>query len=322
MKAIQVRTPGGPDVLELRELPDPVPNSGEVLVRVHTSGVNFVEVYYREGKYKTPLSFLPGIQGSGHFEALGEGVTDFAINDAVVWFGPLGSYAEKAVVPIHWLLKIPSGMPLDVSAAVINQGLTAYLLSHLTFVLQPSNRCLVHAAAGGVGLLLTQMAKNAGAKVIATTSTRQKAELAREAGADEVILYTETELYDPVMKSTNNKGVDLVYDGVGQATFEQSLKCLRPRGLLYGAASGPVPPFDLARLAQMGSQYITRPITHDYVRTRGELTSIAYAVFGMCQNGKIKITVNSPYPLGNSARAHMDLESRKTTGKLILAISD
>lgn len=324
MKAIQVRIPGGPEALELCKLPDPVPNSGEVLVRAHTSGVNYVDVYYREEKYKAPLPFIPGIEGSGHVEALGEGVADFAIDDAGVWFGPLGSYAEKAVVQVHWLLEIPTGMPLDISAEAINQGVTAYLLSHLTFSLQPGNCRLIHAAAGGVGSLLTQMAKNTGAKVIATTSTRQKAELARELGADEVILYSETELYEPVMKSTNNKGVDVVYDGVGQATFEQSLKCLCPCGLLAfcGAASGAVSPFDLARLAQMGSLYISRPITLDYVRTREELASIAYAVFGMYQDGKIKISVNLPYPLGDAARAHMDLESRKTTGKLILAISD
>jgi NADPH:quinone reductase len=210
------------------------------------------------------------------------------------------------------------------SAALINQGLTAYLLSHLTFALQPGNTCVVHAAAGGVGSLLTQMAKNAGARVIATTSTRQKAELAREAGADEVILYAETDFSEQVMKITNSEGVDVVYDGVGQATFEQSLNCLRPRGLLalYGAASGPVPLFDLMRLAQMGSLYITRPITHDYVRTREQLTSIVYAVFRMYLDGQIKVSVNPPYPLRDVARAHMDLESRKTTGKLILTIGD
>ncbi|MBW8869575.1 MAG: alcohol dehydrogenase catalytic domain-containing protein [Acidobacteriales bacterium] len=174
MKAIQVWTPGGREALELWELPDPAPLNGEALVRVQTSGVNYVDVYYREGKYKAPLPFTPGIEGAGHVEGLGKGVSDFSIGDAVVWFGPLGSYAEMAVVPVHRLLKIPNGMPLDISAALINQGLTAYLLSHLTFALQPGNTCVVHAAAGGVGSLLTQMAKNAGARIIATTSTRQK----------------------------------------------------------------------------------------------------------------------------------------------------
>ena len=215
-------------------------------------------------------------------------------------------------------------MSLEISAALISQGLTAYFLSHLTFALKSGDTCIVHAAAGGVGSLLTQMAKNTSAKVIATVSTAQKAELARNAGADEVILYTETDFYQQVMDITNRKGVDVVYDGVGQTTFEQSLKSLRPRGLLvlYRAASGPVPPFDLGRLAQMGSLYITRPITLDYVRTREELTSIVYAVFRMYQDGHLKVQVNPPYALSDVAVAHMDLESRKTTGKLLLVIGE
>ncbi len=322
MKAIKVRTTGGREALELCELPDPVPNKDEVLVRVSISGVNFIDVYYREGKYKAPLPFVPGLEGAGRVEALGEGVSEFSIGDAVVWFGLLGSYAEKAVVPVGRLLKILPGMPLDVSVALMAQGLMAYALSHLTFALKPGNTCIVHAAAGGVGSLLTQMAKNAGAKVIATVSTAQKAKLAHDAGADEVIVYTETDFYQQVMSITKREGVDVVYDGVGQTTFEQSLKCLRPRGLLalYGAASGPVPPFDLGRLAQMGSLYITRPNNLDYVRSREELTSNVYALFRMYQEGQLKVQVNPPYALGDVAVAHMDLESRKTTGKLLLAI--
>lgn len=322
MKAIQVRATGGREVLELCDLPDPVPGKGEVLVQVRISGVNFIDVYYREGKYKAPLPFIPGLEGAGYVEALGECTSEFSIGDAVVWFGLLGSYAEKAIVPAKRLLKVLPGMPLDISAALISQGLTAYFLSHLTFALKSGDTCIVHAAAGGVGSLLTQMAKNAGAKVIATVSNAQKAELARNAGADEVILYTETDFQVQVMNVTDCKGVDVVYDGVGQSTFEQSLRCLRPRGLLalYGAASGPVPPFDLGRLAQMGSLYITRPITLDYVRTREELTSIVYAVFRMYQEGHLKVQVNPPYALKDVAMAHMDLEGRKTTGKLLLAI--
>jgi NADPH2:quinone reductase len=324
MKAIQVRATGGREALELCELPDPAPNKDEVLVKVCISGVNFVDVYYRVGKYKAPLPFIPGQEGAGHVEALGEGVSEFSVGDPVVWFGVLGSYAEKAVVPASRLLKVPAEMPLDISVALMAQGLMAYALSRLTFALRPGHTCIVHAAAGGVGALLTQMAKNAGARVIATVSTAQKAELARDAGADEVILYSETDFYEEVMKITNRAGVDVVYDGVGQATFEQSLKCLRPRGLLalYGAASGPVPPFDLGRLAQMGSLYITRPNNLDYVRTREELTSNVYALFRMYQEGKLKVPVNPPYVLKDVARAHMDLESRKTTGKLLLAIGD
>jgi NADPH:quinone reductase len=324
MKAVQVRVPGGRDTLELRELPDPVPNKDEVLVQVRTSGVNFVDVYFREGKYKAPLPFTPGLEGAGRVEALGEGVSEFAIGDEAVWFGILGSYAEKAAVPADRLLKVPPGISLDISVALMAQGVMAYGLSHLTFALRPGQTCIVHAAAGGVGSLLTQMAKNAGAKVIATVSTEQKAELARDAGADEVILYTQTDFYEAVMNITNREGVNVVYDGVGVATFEQSLKCLRPRGLLalYGSASGPVPPFDLGRLAQMGSLYITRPNNLDYVRTREELTSIAYNVFRMYQEGHLKVRVNPPYVLKDVARAHMDLEGRKTTGKLLLTIGD
>ena len=324
MRAIQVRKTGGLEVLELCELPDPIPGKDEVLVRVSVSGINFIDVYYREGKYKAPLPFIPGLEGAGHVEALGDGISEFSVGDAVVWFGPLGSYAEKAVVPASKLLKVLPGMSLEISAALISQGLTAFYLSHLTFQLKSGDSCVVHAAAGGVGSLLTQMAKNAGAKVIATVSTAQKAELARNAGADEVILYTEADFLEQVMNFTDHKGVDVVYDGVGQSTFEQSLRCLRPRGLLalYGAASGPVAPFDLGRLAQLGSLYITRPITLDYVRTREELTSIVYSVFKMYQDDKLKVQVNPTYALKDVSVAHMDLESRKTSGKLLLAIGN
>jgi NADPH:quinone reductase len=321
MKAIQVRATGGPEVLELRELPDPVPLAGEALIRVHASGVNFIDVYYREGRYKAPLPLIPGLEGAGHVEALGEGVSEFAIGDAVVWFGLLGSYAEKTAVPAHRLLKVPPGMSLDISVALMAQGLMAYGPSHITFALLPGHTCVVHAAAGGVGLLLTQMAKNAGAKVIATVSTAQKAELARNAGADEVILYTQTDFYEAVMTITNRQGVEVVFDGVGKSTFEQSLKCLRRRGLLalYGAASGPVPLFDLGRLAQMGSLYITRPNNLDYVGTREELISVAGCVFSMFTSGHVNAPIGRVYPLEDASQSHRDLESRKTTGKLLLS---
>lgn len=322
MKAIQVRSTGGPEALELRDLADPVPQAGEALVRVHTSGVNFMDVYFREGKYKAPLPFVPGGEASGHVEALGDGATDLAIGDAVAWISSLGTYAEKALVPTDRLVKVPSGVDLQDAAALILQGITAYYLSHLTFELKPGSTALVHAAAGGVGLLLTQMAKRAGATVVATTSTPQKAQLAQEAGADEVILYTQTKFDDEVKRITKGKGLDVVYDGVGQATFEQSLKCLRRRGLLalYGAASGPVPPFDLLRLSTMGSLFITRPISLDYVRTRDELTSVTDPLFAMYKAGQLKLLVNPPYALKDASKAHVALESRQTTGKLVLAI--
>lgn len=322
MKAIQVRSTGGPEVLELRDLPDPVPQAGEVLVRVHTSGVNFMDAYFREGKYKAPLPFIPGGEASGHVEALGDGMTDLSIGDAVAWIGSIGTYAEKTMVPADRLVKVPSGVDLQDAAALILQGITAYYLSHLTFRLTTGTTALVHAAAGGVGLLLTQMAKRAGATVIATTSTSKKAQLAREAGADEVILYAETKFDDEVMRITKGRGVEVVYDGVGQATFEQSLKCLRRRGLLalYGAASGPVPPFDLIRLSTMGSLFITRPISLDYVRTREELTSVTDTLFSMYKTGQLKLQVSHVYSLEDAGKAHVELESRRSAGKLILSI--
>jgi NADPH:quinone reductase len=324
MKAIQVQSTGGPEVLVLRDVPDPVPRPGEALVRIHTSGVNFMDVYYREGKYKAPLPLIPGGEASGTIEAIGDGVTGLAIGEAVAWIGSVGSYAEKEAVPADRLVKIPAGVDLQDAGALILQGITAYYLSHLTFALKPGTTALVHAAAGGVGLLLTQMAKDAGATVIATTSTPQKAALARDAGADEVILYTETKFDDEVKRITNGQGVDVVYDGVGNSTFEQSLKCLRRRGLLalYGAASGPVPPFDLIRLSQMGSLFITRPISLDYVRTRSELLSVTGPLFEMYRARKIKVRVNPPYPLKDARQAHTDLEGRGTTGKLILSIGN
>lgn len=322
MKVIQVRSTGGPEVLELRDVPDPVPQAGEALVRVHTSGVNFMDVYFREGKYKAPLPFIPGGEASGHVEALGDGVSNVSVGDAVAWLSLLGTYAEKAIVPADRLVKIPSGVDLQDAAALILQGITAYYLSHLTFTLKPGTTAVVHAAAGGVGLLLTQMAKQAGATVIATTSTEQKAQLAREAGADELILYTQTKFDDEVKRITQGKGVDVVYDGVGQATFEQSLKSLRRRGLLalYGAASGPVPPFDLIRLSTMGSLFITRPISLDYIRTREELTSVTDAIFTMLKTGKLRLKINPVYALKDASKAHIDLESRRTTGKLVLSV--
>lgn len=322
MKAIQVRSTGGPEVLELREVSDPVPHAGEALVRVHTSGVNFMDVYFREGKYKAPLPFIPGGEASGHVEALGEGVTDVSVGDAVAWIASLGTYAERAVVPADRLVKVPSGIELQDAGALILQGITAYYLSHITSALKPCSTVLVHAAAGGVGLLLTQMAKHAGATVIATTSTPTKAQLAREAGADEVILYTDTKFDDEVKRITKGNGVDVVYDGVGKATFEQSLNCIRRRGLLalYGAASGPVPPFDLIRLSTMGSLFITRPISLDYVRTREELVSVTDPLFAMYGAGQLHLRVNPPYALRDAAKAHTDLEGRGTTGKLVLSI--
>ena len=322
MKAIQITTVGGPEVLKLSELADPIPGTGEVLIRVHASGVNFIDVYYREGKYKSPLPFIPGAEGSGIIAGLGEGVTNLAIGDAVAWYGPLGSYTELAVVKAAIVIKIPQGVSLDTAAAIMMQGITAHYLSHSTFELKAGHTALVHAAAGGVGALLTQMASTIGAKVIATVSTAEKAEVARAAGASEVILYTETDFEAETKRLTGGKGVDVVYDGVGLTTFEQSLKCLRKRGLLalYGAASGPVPPFDLGRLSSLGSLFVTRPISLDYVQTREELTGRTDDLFRWVLEGKLKVRIDRSYPLEQAAQAHRDLEGRGTIGKLLLTM--
>jgi NADPH2:quinone reductase len=243
MKAIQITSTGGPEVLEYRTLPDPVPKAGEVLIRVHTSGVNFIDVYYRDGHYKAPLPLIPGGEGSGYTAALGADVSGFEVGDPVAWIGPLGSYAELAVVPADRIVRVPLGMDMATAAALMVQGATAHCLAFRTYSLKPGD------TAGGVGFLLTQMAKLCGAKVFATVSTEEKAELARRAGADEIIIYTQTKFDEEVIRLTDGRRVDVVYDGVGLATFEQSLRCLKPLGLLalYGAASGPVPPFDLGR---------------------------------------------------------------------------
>jgi len=322
MKAIQITTVGGPEVLKVSELADPTPGTGEVLIRVHASGVNFIDVYYREGKYKSPLPFVPGAEGSGVIQSLGEGVTGFAVGDAVAWYGPLGSYTELAVVKAAIVVKVPEGVSLDTAAAIMMQGVTAHYLSHSTFQLKAGDTALVHAAAGGVGALLTQMAVAIGARVIATVSTPEKAEVAREAGANEVIMYTESDFEVETKRLTDGKGVDVVYDGVGKTTFEQSLKCLRTRGLmaLYGAASGAVPPFDLGRLSMMGSLFVTRPISLDYVKTREELTGRIDDLFRWVIEGKLKVRIDHSYPLDQAAQAHIDLEGRKTIGKLLLSM--
>jgi NADPH2:quinone reductase len=317
MKAIQITSTGGPEVLEYRTLPDPVPKPGEVLIRVHTSGVNFIDVYYRDGHYKAPLPLIPGGEGSGYTAALGADVSGFEVGDSVAWIGPLGSYAELAVVPADRIVRVPLGMDMATAAALMVQGATAHCLAFRTYSLKPGD------TAGGVGFLLTQMAKLCGAKVFATVSTEEKAELARRAGADEIIIYTQTKFDEEVIRLTDGQRVDVVYDGVGLATFEQSLRCLKPLGLLalYGAASGPVPPFDLGRLGQMGSLYITRPIiAKDYVRTHDELTAIMEPVFEMYVAKKLEVLIAPAYSLKDAAEAHRDLESRKSTGKLVLSI--
>jgi NADPH2:quinone reductase len=320
MKAIQIHETGGPEVLDLAELPIPQPGPGQVLIRVEAVGVNFIEVYFRKGTYKAALPLTPGSEAAGTVEDLGPGVTGFATGDLVASVGVLGSYAEYALVPATQLVKVPAGLTPEQAAAAMLQGMTAHYLSHSTWPLKAGDTALIHAGAGGVGLLLTQMAVRLGARVITTVSTPEKAELSREAGASDVILYTQQDFEAEVKRLTNSKGVDVVYDSVGRTTFEGSLNCLRPRGLLalFGGSSGPVPPFDLIQLSTKGSLFVTRPTLWHYVATRAELEWRAGDVMGWAAKGELKLRTEFVYPLTEAAQAQMDLEARKTTGKILL----
>jgi NADPH2:quinone reductase len=320
MRAIQIQKTGGPEVMQLVELPKPEPQANEVLVKVEAAGLNFIDVYFREGRYPAEVPFIPGQEAAGVVAAVGADVKGFNVGDHVAWSGRRGAYAEYAKVPAELLLKVPDGVNLEDAAAVLLQGMTAHYLSYDTYAIKQGDTVLIHAGAGGVGLLLTQMAKTLGAQVITTVSTEAKAELSREAGADHVILYTTQNFAEEVKRITGGEGLPVVYDSVGKTTFDDSLKCLRPRGLmvLYGGASGAVPPFDLIKLSMMGSLYLTRPTMHDYTRTREELEKRAAEVFNMVARGKLKVRIGHRYPLAEAAQAHRDLEARKTTGKVLL----
>jgi len=320
MKAIQIQQTGGPEVLTLTDLPIPAPGPGEVLIKIAASGVNFIDIYYREGRYKTTLPFIDGQEAAGTVEALGPGVTGFSIGDPVAWCNILGSYAEYAVIPADRVVPVPKHLDLKLAAAVLLQGMTAHYLVHSTFPLKSGDTALVHAAAGGVGLLLTQMASQIGARVIATVSTEEKADLARAAGAHEIILYTQSDFESETKRLTGGRGVDVVYDSVGKTTFEKSLNVLRPRGLmaLFGGSSGAVPPFDLIELSMKGSLFVTRPTLKHYTLTRDELLSRAEAVLAAVDSGKLKVRMEHTYPLSDVAQAHIELAGRKTTGKLLL----
>jgi NADPH2:quinone reductase len=320
MKAIQIHETGGPEVLKLADLPIPAPGPGQVLIRVEATGVNFIEIYFRKGVYKAALPLTPGSEAAGTVEELGPDVTGFAAGDAVASVSVLGSYAEYALVPAASLVKVPEGLSMEQAAAAMLQGMTAHYLSHSTFALKTGDTALVHAGAGGVGLLLTQIAARLGARVIATVSTEAKAELSREAGASDVILYTEQDFAVEVKRLTGGKGVDVVYDSVGKTTFEGSLNCLRPRGLLalFGASSGPVPPFDLIQLSGKGSLFVTRPTLWHYVSSRAELEWRAGDVLGWAAKGELNLRTEYVYPLAEAAQAQIDMEARKTTGKILL----
>jgi len=320
MKAILVQQPGGPEQMQYLEVPAPSPGPGQALVKIAASGVNFIDIYFRTGLYKADPPIALGMEGAGVVEAVGPGVTEVAPGDRVAYAMARGSYAEYAVVPARQLVKMPEGMDFSTGAAAMLQGMTAHYLTHSTFPLKGGDSCLIHAAAGGVGLLLVQMARMRGARVFGTVSTQAKAALAREAGADEVILYTEQDFEQEVKRATAGRGVDVVYDSVGASTWEKSLDSLRPRGLMvsFGNASGAVPPFPPHVLNQKGSLFLTRPSLAHYCASRDELLWRAGDVLGWIQSGRLKLHIERTYKLSEAAQAHRDLEARRTTGKLLL----
>src|SRR6266849_956189 len=320
MKAIQVQKHGGPEVLMFVDLPIPTPKPNEAVVKLAASGVNYIDIQYREGRYPTPPIFVDGFEGAGVVSEIGSGVKSLKAGDRVCYTGNLGSYAEYVAVLEDRLIKTPAAITDQQAASAMLQGLTAHYLLYDTYPLKKGETALIHAAAGGVGLLLVQMAKNIGARVIGTVGSPDKAKLAREAGADEVINYTQQDFETETKRLTDGKGVHAVYDGVGQSTFEKDLNVLRPRGylVLFGASSGPVPPVDPIKLLQKGSLFLTRPTLAHHIATREELEQRATDVLNMISNGRLKLRIAHVYKLHEAQQAHRDLEGRKTTGKLLL----
>ena len=321
MRAIQINRTGGPEVLELKDLPTPTPAAGQALIRIEASGVNFIDIYFREGRYPSPLPFIPGQEAAGIIEALGpDQPSPFKVGDRVAWCSVPGTYAEYSVAPTGRLVRVPDGVSSQQAAAALLQGMTAHYLAFSAYAIQPGDSVLIHAGAGGVGLLLIQIAKRLGARVFTTVSTDDKAALAREAGADEVILYTREDFPTRVRELTQGKGLSVVYDSVGKTTFEGSLASIHPRGMLvlFGGSSGAVPPFDLIKLSTLGSLFITRPRLQDYTATREELDRRSSDIFGWIADGSLKVRIGQTYPLPEAAQAHRDLEGRKTTGKVLL----
>jgi len=320
MKIIQVTKLGGPEELKFADAPIPVPAAGQALVRIAATGVNFIDVYFRTGLYKADLPFIPGSEAAGTVESIGEGVDTLKPGDRVAYAMVRGSYAEYALVPAAQLVKLPDHVDFTTAAAAMLQGMTAHYLTHSTFTLKPGDVALVHAAAGGAGGLIVQMAKMLGAKVIGTAGSDEKAAIAKQAGADEVIVYTRQDFVAEVKRITNGRGVDVVYDSVGVSTFLKGLDTLRPRGMmvLFGQSSGAVPPFDPGILNPKGSLFLTRPSLAAYAATRSELEWRAGDVLHWIDQGKLKLRIDRTYPLAQAADAHRDLEERKTAGKLIL----
>lgn len=320
MKAIQVHTPGDASALAYGDAPAPTPKPNEVLIAIKAIGVNFIDVYFREGRYPAQAPFIPGNEAAGVVTAVGDAVTDRKPGDRVAYTGHLGSYAELQAMPADRVVQVPDAIDFETAAAAMLQGMTAHYLCHDTYRLRAGETALVHAAAGGVGQLLVQMAKALGARVLGTAGSEEKARLGREAGADEVIVYATHDFAAETKRLTGGEGVHVVYDGVGKTTFERDLDVLRPRGylVLFGGASGAVPPFDPMLLSRKGSLFLTRPTLVNYIATREELVARATSVFEMIASGRLRMRIDHRYPLAEAAQAHRDLEARKTTGKVLL----
>jgi NADPH:quinone reductase len=320
MNAIRVNTPGGPDVLRYEDVPEPAPKAGEATVKIDAAGINYIDVYQRSGQYKLALPLTLGLEAGGTVTAIGPNVTEVKVGDKVAYTGVPGAYAQYAAVPAARLVSLPTGLSTRQGAAAMLQGLTAHYLACSTYPLKSGDTCLVHAAAGGVGLLLCQIAKMRGARVIGTVSTEDKAKLAREAGAADVILYTTQDFEAEVKRLTDGKGVQVVYDSVGQTTFDKGFNCLAPRGMmaLYGQSSGPIGPFDLQTLNAKGSLFLTRPSLNHHIITRAELLQRSGELLGWIRDGKVTLRTEFEFPLKDASEAHRALEGRKTTGKVLL----
>ncbi len=320
MKAVRIHVPGGPDTLRYEDVPEPTPKPGHAVVKVDAAGLNYIDVYYRMGQYKAELPMTLGMEAAGTVAAVGANVSEVKVGDKVAYTGTPGAYAELALVPADRLIVLPAGLSTKQGAAAMLQGMTAQYLACTTWPLKSGETCLVHAAAGGVGLLLCQIAKMRGARVIGTVSTEDKAKLAREAGADEVILYTAQDFAEEIKRLTGGRGLQVVYDSVGKDTFDRGFACLAPRGMmvLYGQSSGPVGPFDVARLAAGGSLFLTRPSLVSYTAARAELVQRATEVLGWIRDGKLKLRTEFEFALKDAAEAHRALEGRRTTGKVLL----
>jgi NADPH2:quinone reductase len=320
MKAVRIHAPGGPEALTYDDVPEPTPGQGQALVRLGACGVNYIDVYFRTGQYKAPLPLTIGLEGAGTVTAVGPGVTDVTVGDRVAWTGVPASYAQSIAAPADRLVKLPDGLSFKDGAAAMLQGMTAHYLAVSTYPLKKGDVCVVHAAAGGVGLLLCQIAKMRGATVIGTVSTDEKAALAKQAGADHTILYTKTDFEPEVKRLTGGLGAHVIYDGVAATTFDKGINSLRPRGLmaLYGQSSGPVPPLDLQILNARGSLFVTRPSLNHHIASREELLQRAGDVLGWIRDGKLKLRLEHQLPLAEAAEAHRALEGRRTTGKILL----